>query len=211
MHRTIILESCVESKTEAISAQKNGAHQLEICSRLDLEGLTPKVETVRDIRLSVNLPCKVMIRCREGSFYYSQDEINTMVGEIHTFKAFKLDGFVFGALTKDEGNTIKPDINAINQICKAAFPQSVTIHKAIDLCHDILLSIELLKEITNVKFILSSGGAQNAVSGAEMLVRMQLKAGKNISVIAAGSINPSNLYTLVESTGLNYFHGRRIV
>ena len=38
--KDIFLEACVETLEEAILAEKRGANRLEICSRLDLDGLT---------------------------------------------------------------------------------------------------------------------------------------------------------------------------
>ena len=38
----IIKEACVDTLKDAIEAEKNGADRIELCSRLDLEGLTPE-------------------------------------------------------------------------------------------------------------------------------------------------------------------------
>ena len=37
----MLVEACVETLEEALQAEKNGAHRIELCSRLDLDGLTP--------------------------------------------------------------------------------------------------------------------------------------------------------------------------
>ena len=41
LKKNILLEACVETLDEALLAQKKGAGRVEICSRLDLDGLTP--------------------------------------------------------------------------------------------------------------------------------------------------------------------------
>jgi copper homeostasis protein len=207
----VILEACVEDLHEAIHALRGGAHQLEVCSSLDKDGLTPDESILRDIIEKVKLPSKVMIRCREGDFFYSQEEINKMVSEMQRLKAFKIDGFVFGALAKDAEGKTGLDLNAIYQICKTAFPFPVTIHKAIDSCDDILSQVRQLRQISNIKFILSSGGAIDARSGAAVLKQMQEDAGDQIRIIAAGKITPQNLPDIRSLTGLMYYHGRKIV
>ena len=42
----IIKEVCVDSLEEALKAEKNGANRIELCGRLDLDGLTPSRELI---------------------------------------------------------------------------------------------------------------------------------------------------------------------
>ena len=41
----ILLEACVETLSEAKNAVKFGANRIELCSHLDLDGLTPDKKT----------------------------------------------------------------------------------------------------------------------------------------------------------------------
>ena len=59
--RNIVKEACVERLDEAILAEKNGADRIELCSRLDLDGLTPHRNMIQDVINSVKIPVKVMI------------------------------------------------------------------------------------------------------------------------------------------------------
>ena len=206
-----LLEACVESTNEAMHAWKNGAHQLEICSQLEYDGLTPEVDVVDDIITHVKIPCKVMIRNRKGDFYYTNEEIQNMVLQLHHLKTSGTSGFVFGAIKRDEKNRNILDLEAISQICIAASPLPVTIHKAIDLCDDLLTEVKALRNISNVHFILTSGGAPDAELGSDMLVKMQKTAGKKITIIAAGKITKENIDRLITKTGIKIYHGRRIV
>lgn len=207
----MIKESCVETVEQAISAAFLGADQLELCANLDEDGLTPSENCIVHVLSEVSIPIKVMIRSRSGDFYYTQEEIFGMVKEVINLKRYRIDGFVFGALRHGDDGSLSLDINAIRAICKAAFPYPVTIHKAIDLCTDILEEIPKLKYIDNVKFVLSSGGHQTAEQGKKMLVSMQKTATPEISIIAAGKITYDNLATLHSELGLCYYHGRKIV
>jgi len=211
MINDIIIESCIETVEEAIYAAQNGASQLEVCSSLSKDGLTPDENTVAEIIKAVRIPVKVMIRSREGDFYYSPEEIQVMIAQIQRFKTYKIDGFVFGALVKDKNGNNTLDIASIYQICKAASPYHVTIHKAIDLCTDIVGEIKKVKSISNIKYILTSGGKVDAVSGAKILKNMQKEAGFDIQIIAAGKITRNNLAQITGLTELKYYHGRKIV
>ena len=48
LKKNILLEACVETLDEALLAQKKGADRVEICSRLDLDGLTPNDSFVKN-------------------------------------------------------------------------------------------------------------------------------------------------------------------
>lgn len=205
------LEACVESVEEAIQAAAHGAMQLEVCSHLDRDGLTPSIELLKDIIEQVNIPIKVMIRNKGGNFNYTNEDIRMMQESIQQVKSLDIAGIVFGANIKDTHGHIIMDMNAIFQICKAAHPLPVTIHKAIDECNDLIKEVKALKTVSNIEFILSSGGAKTAMEGKKQLAEMQKEAGNNIRIIAAGKITPSNLTLLHEHLHLNYYHGRKIV
>lgn len=207
----MIIESCVETVEQAISAAFAGAHQLELCANLEEDGLTPSENCIVQVLSEVSIPVKVMIRSRSGDFHYTQEEIFSMVMDVINLKSYKVDGFVFGALKYGDSGDLCLDIDAIRTICKAAFPYPITIHKAIDLCTDILEEIPKLKEIENIKFVLSSGGHPTAEQGKHMLVEMQKIATPEILVIAAGKIKYHNLAELHSAIGLSYYHGRNIV
>jgi copper homeostasis protein len=209
--RKPILEVCIDTLEGGIQAARCGAHQLEVCSRLDLDGLTPASDFISELAAAVRIPLKVMIRPREGDFFYTQSDIETMCATILRFKSYRIDGFVTGALLTSEDGAVKVDVPAMIQLCKAAFPFHVTMHKAIDLCTDMLAEVRVLKEISNLSFILSSGGQPTALEGASMLSEMKKVASPSIEVIGAGRITSRNLPEIKEITGLTFFHGRRIV
>jgi len=205
------LEACVESVDEAILAAAQGAMQLEVCSNLDKDGLTPEIQLIKEVIEKVHIPVKVMIRNRQGNFNYTKEDIKLMVESTQQIKTLPIAGIVFGANIIDaDGNTIM-DMNAVFQICKAAHPLPVTIHKAIDECTDMIKEVKALKEVSNIEYILTSGGAKTAIEGKKMLAAMQREGGNNIHIIAAGKITPSNLMALHKAVNLKYYHGKKIV
>ena len=139
--KDIFLEACVETLEEAILAEKKGANRLELCSRLDLDGLTPNFNLTKKVMKKISIPIKVMIRERDGNFVYSENEILAMQNQIEIFKSIGILEVVFGALNINN----KVDIQVTNRLAKYAFPMNVTFHKAIDQTTNILSELESIK------------------------------------------------------------------
>ena len=96
----LIKEACVETVEQAIKAEKNGADQIELCSRLDLDGLTPDFDVIRKVLSLIKIPVKVMIRCRSGNFYFNESEISKMAFEIQKCKTLGVNEVTLGCVTK---------------------------------------------------------------------------------------------------------------
>lgn len=205
--RYILKEACVETIEEAIRAEKNGADRIELCSRLDLDGLTPDKELIANTAQILKIPVKVMIRPRPGDFIYSESEIKEMKESIRVCKKSNVKGVVFGIL--NEKNHL--NLDQIKLLTKLAFPIEVTIHKAIDLTPDLIASLCELKKIKGITSILTSGGASTAIKGKDVLRKMIEIAGTSVTIIAAGKITNSNLKKVNAAIGANECHGRAIV
>jgi len=205
--RNIIKEACVETIEEAILAQNNGADQIEFCSRLDLDGLTPDKQLTCELLKVVSIPVKVIIRPRPGHFIYSEAELDEMKKEIIYFKTLRIKGVVFGML--DFQNQI--NIKQTSILSALASPLEVTIHKAIDNCADPVNEIERLLALKNVNSVLTSGKAVTAIDGKDVIREMISKAGSQIEIIAAGRITSSNFSEVSRLINGSAYHGRRIV
>ena len=81
-----IKEACVEGLHQAINAERFGAHRIELCSHLELDGLTPEVNTIIDVKKHLSIPIRVMIRPRDGDFLYSNEELSLMKEQIRVCK-----------------------------------------------------------------------------------------------------------------------------
>ncbi len=215
MPKTII-ESCVSSLSESIAAENNGADRLELCSRLDLDGLTPPPQLVEAVLNSVNIPVKVMIRPREGDFTYSPEEKNQIRKDIDQCKALHVRHYVYGSIL--DGRLDLTDlIEVYNYIVDDNYPiESFTIHKAIDTSSDPLGDMELLLEHfplngEHLLSVLSSGTADTALNGAAFLNEMITLAENNIEIIVAGKVTTSNLLHVMDQIPSKAYHGRRIV
>jgi copper homeostasis protein len=203
----MILEACVESYEEAILAQERGAHRVELCSRLDLDGLTPSPELISQVCRELNIPVMVMIRPRAGDFVYSDDEVETMLKEIEIAKSLGASGIVFGLLTDEN------QIDTANclLLAAAAGPLPVTFHKAIDCLNDPAVGVRKLNQIDGIKRILTSGGKATAKEGTMKIREMIDLAADKIIILVAGKVTQENIHEISELTGAAEFHGRRIV
>ena len=203
----LILEACLETPEEAHAAFLNGAHRVELCRNLESGGLSPSRETVRRCLEICELPLKVMVRPRPGNFVYSEKELTCMETEIDTLKKLSITGIVLGVLRDDRSINLE----AVQRLSERADPLPVTFHKAIDETRDPLQEMKKLSRIQNIQSILSSGGAQNAETGAKMLKTMQQEFQSRFRMIAAGSITSENLLSLHHKIEFPEYHGRKIV
>lgn len=203
----MIKESCVENLAEAKKAEKQGAEQIELCGRLDLDGITPDDGLVKHTLTSLAIHVKVMVRPRGGNFVYSENEIEEMLSTISKFKAMGIKEVVLGALTKDN----HLDTPTTSRLAAAARPMKVTFHKAIDELKDPVAGVRQLLEIPGITGILTSGGQPTAENGATVIREMIRAAKDKIQIIAAGKITNENLPEMHELIGAEAYHGKLIV
>ena len=209
----MILEACVGTVEDAIRAQTNGADQLELCDRLDLDGTSPPRELVAAVCSAVSIPVKVILNPVPYEYSYSAQQLDGILAYMVLLEDLNVTGFVFGALGSDK----MPDLAAVEKIASAT-SLPFTFHKAIDETADILLALSQLAESKLVQFVLTSGGKPTAQQGQGGLIEMrdslaaQTPNGEQpIKLIAAGGITSANLPELDQALGLEYYHGKKIV
>lgn len=203
----IIKEVCVDSLEDAIKAEKNGANRIELCGRLDLDGLTPSRDLISNAFSILKIPIRVMIRPKHPSFEYSEEEINTMIDDIKFCKSLGVDGVVFGCL--DENSNFQMD--QINRLSIIAKPLNVIIHKAIDYTNSILDSLSLISKNSNINGVLSSGGERFAINAVETLKKMLVLVPDKFEIIIAGGITFENFESLHALSNGKFYHGKKII
>lgn len=207
MNLNFTKEACVDSIDDAISVEKNGADQIELCSRLDLDGLTPSKKLILQTIRKVSIPIKVMIRSRPGNFTYSHNDVNTMLDSIEFCQKNGVNGIAFGALNSNR----KIDEKILNQIVSKYTGLNITFHKAIDLVDNQINEIQKLLKFNQIKAVLTSGGQKNAVDGQENIKKLFERFKDEIDIIAAGSITNKNIKKIHKTLGLKIYHGKKIV
>ena len=203
----IIKEVCVDSLDDAINAEKNGANRIELCGRLDLDGLTPSKDLIKSAFSILKIPIRVMIRPKHPSFVYSEDEISTMIDDIKFCKNLGLDGVVFGCLD-DEYNFEMKQINRLSEVAK---PLNVIIHKAIDSTSSVFESLSLISKNSNINGVLTSGGERFAINAVETLKKMLVLVPNRFEIIIAGGITFQNFDKLNDIVNGKFYHGKKII
>lgn len=200
-------EVCVETFEEAIKAESLGADRIELCSRLDLDGLTPDKDLIEQLHKALKIQIKVMVRPRWGNFNYTNSEIKEMEETVKFCKEIGIFGVVFGILNRNK----ELDIEKITHLSELAKPMNVCIHKAIDETEDILKETFKLCEIKEVDAILTSGKAVTAMKGSFVLQEMIKLSNNKLTIIPAGKITNKNLEQLHSLLKAKEYHGRRLV
>jgi len=186
-----------------MEAEWGGADRLELCGELLQGGVTPSHGLIEAVWDQISIPLFVLIRPRAGDFLYTSDELDVMERDIRVARALHVDGIVAGALTTD-GDV---DVAAMRCILDAARPMEVTFHRAFDFVRDQDEALDTLLEL-EVDRVLTSGGASTALQGAESLARLNLRAGSDLTVMAGGSITPTNVGEVVRRSGVREVHLR---
>ena len=205
--KKIFIECCVESLSEALIAEKRGADQLELCSDLANDGLTPDTVLTEKILETISIPLKVMIRHRKGDFFYNKSDISIIKNQINSMKLIGIKHVVFGSLT----HLNRINLEQIKMISEWAYPMNITYHKAIDLSENFFEDAELLLQFKNVKSLLTSGQSPTAEKGYLTLKRLLADFGKKIKIISAGRITDKNLNKIHNMIRGRYYHGRKIL
>ena len=203
----IIREACVGSVEQAMIAEKRKADRVELCSRLDLDGLTPDRKIIERTMNLLSIPVKVMIRPKSGNFIYSNQDIIKMESEIEFCKEIGVSEVVFGMLNENS----QIDIELTTAIARKAAPMDITFHKAIDHTADIKTELDKLSDIKEITSILTSGGKDSALEGQDMIKDMISQYSPRFNIISAGGITDINIDHLHSCIGGIEYHGKYIV
>lgn len=162
-----VLEVCVDSLASARAAIAGGADRLELCSALAVGGLTPYEVLLRQIKGESDIPVRCLMRPRAGDFLYTQEEQELLRMQILQLKAAGADGFVIGCLTAEgrlDTDTMKPLVEA----CGGC---GITLHRCIDVSRDLEETYRDAAAL-GIDTVLTSGGAGNCLSGAELIGKL---------------------------------------
>lgn len=201
MQQPVQVELVADSVASAVAAQRGGAARVELCSALTEGGVTPSAGLIKATRMAVSLPVHVMIRPRGGDFCYTDDEFTVMQGDLELAKRLGADGVVLGILNVN-GNV---DVPRMRQLVDLARPLAVTFHRAFDMTADLFRALDDVCA-TGASRLLTSGGAQTAFAGREIIAQLVQRAKARIVVMPGSGIKPENARSLVESTGAREIH-----
>lgn len=195
------LEVCCGDLQSVCAAIEGGAHRVELCEALELDGLTPS-EAMMESAIGMGIPVQVLIRVREGDFVYNKEEVCKMQHDIRIARELGAAGVVIGALMPD-GSI---DEDAIHRMMDEAEGLSVTFHRAFDVCRN---PEEALEKIISLGChrLLTSGQAPTAEQGIPMLKKLVGQADGRIIIMPGAGVNPQNVSRILEETGAIEIHG----
>ncbi|SEG91222.1 copper homeostasis protein [Actinacidiphila yanglinensis] len=202
----LALEIAVAGVAGARIARENGADRVELCSALELGGVTPSGALV-EAACAAGPPVHVLVRCRPGDFVYDAEEVALMASEVREAVAAGAAGVVVGALTAagalDTGAMRRLLDAAAEAGSAAGRPVGVTVHRAIDQAADPVATAVLAASLGATR-ILTSGGAATAPSGAGKIAAIAA-AVPFTEVMAGAGVRPGDVAGLA-ATGVAAVH-----
>lgn len=195
------IEVCASTIKEVQAAAEASADRVELCSALELGGLTPSLGFIaRAVKTKIGV--HVLIRPREGDFYYSAEEINTMKSDIISAADAGAEGVVFGVLDSD-GNFDKLANAGLLALAKNHGLET-TFHRAFDLVNDPIRTLEHLIELRFDR-LLTSGQQPAAQEGIHLIRALKFHANGRLQIMAGSGVSVQNAKDLAEA-GIDALH-----
>jgi copper homeostasis protein len=197
----MMLEVAANSVASALAAQEGGAGRVELCTALELGGLTPSSGQIALTRERLSIPLYVLIRPRAGDFLYNDLECETMLRDIEACVAAGCDGVVLGVLDADG----EVDMRRCRSLIAAAGSMGITFHRAFDLVRDPLSSLGDLIQL-GCERVLTSGTQASALDGAALIRQLVELSASRIIVMPGAGVDAGNIGKLRQLTGASEFH-----
>ncbi len=199
--KTVQVEICTESLEGAIAAFEGGAHRVELCSNLSLDGLTPCIELLLAVKEAIPIPVIAMVRPQAGGFTPGNDGLKYIEDDLAAVLNAGADGVVLGILTAKG----RIDQEAVTYLVEKSNGAPVTFHKAFDLIPNQKEGLETLIRC-GVERVLTAGGKESALAGAEQIAALVAQARDRITVIPGGGVRANHARDLALQTGASCLH-----
>jgi copper homeostasis protein len=198
---TALLEVIACSVADAVEAERGGAGRLEVVRDLNVGGLTPSFDLFQEIKQAVKLPLHVILRESPSYQTTGPDEINRLCRAAERFAELEVDGFVLGFLK--DGDV---DVELTQRVLACAPHVRATFHHAFEDAKDKLRALDLIKRLTQVDRILSSGGTDRLEARIQRLTEYEQSARPEITILAGGGIDAGALLRIRRETRIREFH-----
>lgn len=198
------MEVIVQNKEDAKQAERLGADRLEFVSAISEGGLTPSYGMMKQVFESVSLPIYTMIRPHSHHFVFDYQDFEVMKEDIQQVLSLGRKRIVFGAIHED--GTINEEM--LKRIIDLSPELEITFHRAFDETIDQIEAYRTLAKYDQVKWILTSGGADTCLAGQETLQELvQLSKQMNGPEILPGSgLNIENIADIHQTVQANQYH-----
>jgi copper homeostasis protein len=199
----MLLEVIACSLKDAIEAERGGAGRLELVRELGRGGLTPSYALVHEVRETVAIPIRVMLREADGYDVGGGDGSERLAALAVRFGALGVDGLVLGFLRSGH-----IDVAAMDAVLAAAGPVRATFHHAFDALPDPIAALRGLGRWTHIDRVLTAGGPGDWPRKAMTLERYTAVAAPGVTVLAGGGIDAEALKILSKSSVAEAHVGR---
>lgn len=196
------LQVIATSVEDCIVAEENGADTIELCSALELGGLTPTLGLYIEAKRVCSLPIGVMLRPRPGGAFYNDEEYAVMLADAEAFEEAGAHAFVV-AFINDEGEV---DWHRCRDLRRQFRGSYLTFHRAFDLLADPFAALASLEGL-QFNAVLTSGKEASSLDGAATIRSYVDAVPEWPWVIPAGGVTVANLRQIVEITGCQEIHG----
>lgn len=195
-----LVECCANSLQSAINGESGGANRIELCSNLEVGGLTPLHQDIIEAKKILTSALHVLIRPRAGDFVYSTYEMQQIIDDILFCKKAGCEGVVVGALNAD-GSVNKKQCE---QMVEAANGMHITFHRAFDEGNNLKENLEDAISC-GCDTLLTAGQSENVNDGISNLQKLITLANNRISILAGSGVNATNVQKF-HKIGIRHFH-----
>lgn len=195
-----LVECCANSIASAIQGELGGANRIELCSNIEIGGITPSKEDIISLSKIITIPFRILIRPRAGKFMYTKHEIQQIISDIKFCKSLQCEGIVIGVLKKNN----RINIIETTKLVKLAKPMKVTFHRAFDEANNLIADLEDVIKC-GCDSLLTSGQRTNVDIGLKNLKKLIDISNNRIKILAGGGVNHTNAKSLY-NIGIRNFH-----
>jgi copper homeostasis protein len=196
------IEVAVDSVADALAAFAHGADRVELCARLETDGVSPRVEDVRRVVEAGLGPVAAMVREREDGYEATPADVETMA--MHAAACAKAGAarVVFGVVRRD--GTIDED--ACARIIAACTGCEPVFHRVFDRMDDWRGALETLVRL-GFRGLLLSGGESTRTPGAlERLAAVREASAGRLDLLPGGGVRADNARAVADAAGAEWVH-----
>lgn len=196
-----ILEICVDNSADFDRAVDAGAHRIELCATLELEGLTPEA-TLLAHASGAPVETVAMLRNRGGDFVLTPRDHRAMLEQARVLEQTGVSSVVLGGLTPTGAIDLEI-IDAVHEIMPGV---ETVCHRAFDRVRSVD-RLEALDQLVGagVTRVLSAGGAGPVRDGLAQLRAMRAHAGDRCNILAGGGLRIADVAPLLRG-GITEIH-----
>lgn len=194
--KTGLLEVIALNADDAERAQEGGADRLELVTDMASDGLTPSVETLRDVLAATDLPVRVMLR--DNMSFAAVDLDGLRADAVRLIDAGARE-FVFGFLDADS----EIDLDACRTLVKELNGLPWTFHRAIDRARNPLHAYDQLIEL-GCDTVLAAGHPHGVAHGLSVLQQLARRS-DGPQLLVGGGLRAQQVH-LLRAGGVRAFH-----